>query len=145
MPRITPMLWFDHQANEAAKFYCAIFPNSKITETTELVTAFVLDGEPFTALNGGPQFTFTEAISLVIECHDQKEVDYYWSKLTAGGGSESMCGWLKDKYGLSWQVTPVQLLKAVNDPDKAKAKRAFDAMLKMRKIDIAAIEKAAKG
>ncbi len=145
MPRITPMLWFDNQAEEAAKFYCAIFPNSKIRHSTKLVTDFELDGSRFTALNGGPEFKFTEAISLMIECKDQKEVDHYWSKLTAGGGSESMCGWLKDKYGLSWQVTPVQLLRLIDDPDKAKAKRAFDAMLKMKKIDIAAIERAAKG
>ncbi len=145
MPRITPMLWFDNQAEEAAKFYCGIFPNSKIRQSTKLVTDFELDGSRFTALNGGPEFKFTEAISLMIECKDQKEVDHYWSKLTAGGGSESMCGWLKDKYGLSWQVTPVQLLRLIDDPDKARAKRAFDAMLKMKKIDIAAIEQAAKG
>ena len=145
MPRITPMLWFDKEAEAAAKFYCSVFPNSRITQTNPLVTEFELDGTRLTALNGGSQFKFTEAISLVIDCKDQKEVDYYWSKLTADGGSESMCGWLKDKYGLSWQVTPSALPRLLQDKDFTKSKRVFDAMLKMRKPDIAALEAAARG
>jgi len=157
MPQITPNLWFDTQGKEAAEFYCSIFPNSKITSVTYyneagpreagtvLTVDFVLDGQRLTAINGGPEFTFDEAISLLIECADQKEVDYYWSKLTADGGEESQCGWCKDKYGLSWQVVPGGMEKMLNDPDPARAERAMKAMLGMRKIDLAALEAAAEG
>jgi predicted 3-demethylubiquinone-9 3-methyltransferase (glyoxalase superfamily) len=154
MPRITPNLWFDTQGKEAAEFYVSIFPNSEIRSVTYyndagpgpagtvLTVDFVLDGQQFTAINGGPQFTFDEAISLLINCKDQDEVDYYWSKLTAGG-EESQCGWLKDKYGLSWQVVPEGMEAMLNDPDQGRAERGMRAMLGMKKIDLAAIEAAA--
>jgi predicted 3-demethylubiquinone-9 3-methyltransferase (glyoxalase superfamily) len=157
MPAITPFLWFDTQAEEAAQFYTSVFPNSRIVRIARyneagpgpvgsvMTVEFELDGQPFVALNAGPVFKFNEALSLVIECKDQAEVDHYWSKLTSGGGEESACGWLKDKYGLSWQVTPKVLMAAISDPDQAKAARAMRAMMTMRKIDIAAIEKAAAG
>ena len=157
MPQITPNLWFDNQAQEAAEFYCSVFPNSGIKNTlltTEagpgepgqvLTVEFVLDGQPVIALNGGPQFTFSEAISLVIRCKDQAEVDYYWDKLTADGGEESMCGWLKDKYGLSWQVEPERMVELLADPDPQKAARAMQAMMGMRKLDLAAVQAAADG
>jgi len=150
------MLWFDTQAEDAAKFYVSIFPKSRILKTARygdagpgqkgsvMTVEFELAGQRMTALNGGPQFKFTEALSLVVDCKDQKEVDHYWDKLSEGG-EESMCGWLKDKYGLSWQVTPRMLIKLVSGPDKKKAKRVMEAMFKMRKIDIAALEAAAKG
>jgi predicted 3-demethylubiquinone-9 3-methyltransferase (glyoxalase superfamily) len=154
MPRITPNLWFDTQSQEAAEFYCSVFPNSKIKNVsyygeagprpagTVLTVDFVLDGQELTAINGGPEFTFDEAISLLINCADQKEVDYYWSKLTEGG-EESQCGWLKDKYGLSWQVIPADLERLLTDPDKGRAERAMKAMLGMKKIDVAALHAAA--
>jgi predicted 3-demethylubiquinone-9 3-methyltransferase (glyoxalase superfamily) len=157
MQRITPFLWFDKQAEEAAKFYCSVFKNSKILGITRqlegsgaakgavLTVQFRLGDQEYVALNGGPHFKFTEAISLMINCKDQKEVDYYWEKLLAGGGQESACGWLKDKYGLSWQVTPTILLEMVSDKDRKKAQRAFDAMLQMRKIDIPKLKEAYKG
>jgi predicted 3-demethylubiquinone-9 3-methyltransferase (glyoxalase superfamily) len=157
MPQITPNLWFDTESEEAARFYCSIFPNSEITNVsyyneagpretgTVLTVDFVLDGQRITAINGGPQFTFDEAISLLIECKDQAEVDYYWSRLTADGGEESQCGWCKDKYGLSWQVVPGGMEKFLGDADPARAERAMKAMLGMRKIDLAAIEAAADG
>ena len=156
MPSITPNLWFDKEGKEAAEFYCSIFPNSKINNVTyyneagpgepgtALTVDFELDGQPYTAINGGPAFTFDEAISLLINCADQKEVDYYWSKLLEGG-EESQCGWLKDKYGLSWQVVPVGMEKMLNDPDPAHAERAMKAMLGMKKLDLAALEAAANG
>ena len=152
--KITPFLWFDHQAEEAARFYCSIFRKSKILGITRnleggggakgevLTVQFRLGEQEYVALNGGPTFKFTEAISLMIACKDQKEVDYYWDRLRAGGGQESACGWLKDKYGLSWQVTPTLLLQMISDRNRSKAQRAFDAMLKMRKIDIAALKRA---
>jgi predicted 3-demethylubiquinone-9 3-methyltransferase (glyoxalase superfamily) len=154
MPRITPNLWFDTEGQEAAEFYVSVFPNSKITDITHygeagpgepgtvLTVNYVLDGQPFTAINGGPIFPFTEAVSLLIECADQAELDYYWDTLSAGG-EESQCGWLKDRYGLSWQVVPAGWEKALNDPDQARAQRAMKAMLGMQKIDIAALEAAA--
>jgi predicted 3-demethylubiquinone-9 3-methyltransferase (glyoxalase superfamily) len=157
MPRITPNLWFDTQAEEAAKFYCSVFPNSEITTVTHYTDAgpgragdvvtvtFLLDGQEFTGINGGPQFTFSEAVSLEIKCADQAEVDYYWERLTAHGGEESMCGWLKDKYGLSWQVVPAELYDLMLDPDKERVARATNAMYKMRKLDIAALRAAADG
>jgi predicted 3-demethylubiquinone-9 3-methyltransferase (glyoxalase superfamily) len=156
MPAITPFLWFDTQAEEAAKFYTSIFPNSKIGKIARygdagpgpkggvMTIAFELDGRHFTALNGGPVFSFTEAVSFVIDCKTQDEVDHYWSKLTAGG-QESQCGWLKDKFGLSWQVVPRQLAELLSSPDRGKANRVMQAMLKMKKIDIAALERAAQG
>jgi predicted 3-demethylubiquinone-9 3-methyltransferase (glyoxalase superfamily) len=159
MQQITPMLWFDKEAEEAAKFYCSVFKNSKILGITRnleggggggakgdvLTVQFRLGDQEYIGLNGGPHFKFTEAISLMIHCKDQKEVDYYWEKLIAGGGQESMCGWLKDKYGLSWQVTPTVLLEMISDKDRKKAQRAFSAMLQMRKIDIAKLKEAYGG
>jgi predicted 3-demethylubiquinone-9 3-methyltransferase (glyoxalase superfamily) len=154
MPRITPNLWFDTQGEQAAEFYVSVFPNSKITNITRYTEAgpgpagevltvdFVLDGQEYTAINGGPVFTFDEAISFLINCADQAEVDYYWSKLTEGG-EESQCGWLKDKFGLSWQVVPENWADLLNDPDRARADRAMRATLGMKKIDIAAIYAAA--
>ena len=155
MRRITPFLWFDAQAEEAAKFYASIFPNSRILSTARygdagpgpkgsvMTVEFELDGQRMIALNGGPQFKFTEAISLSVDCKDQKEIDHYWSKLSQGG-HESMCGWLKDRYGLSWQVNPAILGQLLAGPDAKKAKRVMEAMLKMRKIDIAALKAAAE-
>ena len=157
MQQITPFLWFDRQAEEAAKFYCSIFKKSKILGITRalegsgaaagevLTVQFRLGDQEYVALNGGPHFKFTEAISLMIHCKDQKEVDYYWEKLLAGGGKESACGWLKDKYGLSWQVTPTILLEMISDKDRKKAQRAFNAMLQMGKIDIAKLKEAYGG
>jgi predicted 3-demethylubiquinone-9 3-methyltransferase (glyoxalase superfamily) len=155
MKKIVPMLWFDTQAEEAANFYCSVFRNSKVTKVTHygegapapkgsvMTVSFELDGQPFTALNAGPQFTFNESISWVVSCDSQEEVDAYWSKLTANGGQESMCGWLKDKYGMSWQITPTRLIELVTDKDRDKANRVFQAMMQMKKIDIAALERAA--
>src|SRR5687767_13774919 len=149
MPRITPNLWFDTEGLEAAEFYCSVFPNSKVTNVsyyteagpreagTVLTVDFELDGQPYTAINGGPEFPFTEAVSLLINCKDQAEIDYYWEKLTEGG-SEIQCGWLKDKYGLAWQVVPEGMDHPFNDDDKERANRAMKAMLGMVKLDIAA-------
>jgi predicted 3-demethylubiquinone-9 3-methyltransferase (glyoxalase superfamily) len=157
MPKITANLWFDRQGKDAAEFYVSVFPNSKITGITHYTAAgprpagevltveFELDGTPFVALNGGPEFTFDEAISFEITCKDQDEIDYYWSALIAGGGEESMCGWLKDKFGVSWQVVPTGMVELLNDPDPKRAERAMRAMLGMKKIDVAAIEAAAGG
>jgi predicted 3-demethylubiquinone-9 3-methyltransferase (glyoxalase superfamily) len=154
MPRITPNLWFDTEGLEAAEFYCSVFPNSEIKNVshytdagprpagTVLIVDFVLDGQEFTAINGGPEFTFDEAISLSINCRDQDEVDYYWAKLTEGG-EESQCGWLKDRYGLSWQVVPEGMAELMNDSDPARATRAMKAMLGMKKLDVAALWAAA--
>jgi predicted 3-demethylubiquinone-9 3-methyltransferase (glyoxalase superfamily) len=156
MPRITPNLWFDTQSEEAAEYYCSIFPNSKITNVTHygeagpreagmvLTVDFVLDGQEYTAINGGPDFTFNEALSLLINCADQEEVDYYWSKLT-DGGQEGPCGWLKDRYGLSWQVCPVGMIELLNDPDSERSQRAMTAMMGMKKLDLAALQAAADG
>lgn len=156
MPRITPNLWFDTEGKEAAEFYCSVFPNSKINGVTYyneagpreagtvLTVDFELDGQRITAINGGPEFTFDEAVSFMIECADQKEVDYYWDKLT-DGGEESQCGWLKDRFGFSWQVVPGGMEEVLNDPDPERAQRAMKAMLGMRKIDVAALRAAADG
>lgn len=146
--KITPFLWFDGQAEEAAKFYTSIFPNSNIEKIvrnsdTVMVVDFSLDGQKFTALNGGPQFKFNESISFVVSCDTQEEVDYFWEKLTADGGEESMCAWLKDKFGLSWQIVPEALPRLLSDPDPAVAQTAMAAMLKMRKIVIADLQKKA--
>ena len=157
--KIAPCLWFDSQAEEAARFYTGIFKNSKIgrisryTEEGQethhrppgsvMTVEFELEGQPFTALNGGPVFQFNEAISFQIDCENQQEVDYYWNKLTAGGDPNAQqCGWVKDKFGLSWQVVPRRLTELVSDPDRAKAGRAMEAMLQMKKIDIATLERA---
>jgi predicted 3-demethylubiquinone-9 3-methyltransferase (glyoxalase superfamily) len=154
MPSITPNLWFDTESEEAAEFYVSVFPNSKITAVTHygdagpreagmvLTVSFVLDGNEFIAINGGPEFTFDEAISLMITCADQDEVDHYWSKLTEGG-EEVQCGWLKDRYGLSWQVVPTGMEEMLNDPDPGRSERAMKAMLGMKKIDLAALQAAA--
>lgn len=156
MPRFITNLWFDTDAHEAAEYYCSVFPNSAITRVahyteagpgepgTVMTVDFSLDGKPFTAINGGPQFTFSEAVSLLIDCADQAEVDHYWDTLTADGEA-GPCGWLKDKYGFSWQVCPDELAELLSDPDPARARRAFEAMETMGKIDIAAIRAAADG
>ena len=155
MQKITPFLWFDTQAEEAAKFYASVFPNSKILKTARygeagpgpkgsvMTVEFELAGQRMIALNGGHHFKFTEAISLSVDCKDQKEVDHYWTKLSQGG-QESMCGWLKDRYGLSWQVNPAILGELLSGPDAKKAKRVMEAMLKMKKIDIAGLKAAAE-
>lgn len=157
MDQLTPCLWFDTQAEEAANYYVGIFENSKISTVSRygeagpgtpgsvMVVDFELNGQPFTALNGGPEFTFSEAISFQVYCESQEEVDRYWDQLTADGGEESQCGWLKDKYGLSWQIVPKRLMELMNDPDEGRSGRAMQAMLTMQKIDIAAIEAAAEG
>ena len=154
MPSITPNLWFDQNALEAAEFYVSIFPNSKITNVTHYTEAgpgepgtvltvdFELDGQRHTGVNGGPAFTFDEAISLLIECADQAEVDYYWDKLT-DGGEESQCGWLKDRFGLSWRVVPGGMEELFADPDPTRAERVMRAMLGMKKLDLAAMMAAA--
>jgi predicted 3-demethylubiquinone-9 3-methyltransferase (glyoxalase superfamily) len=136
MQKITTFLWFDHQALEAATFYCSIFPGSKVTAEWGMGVSFQLAGQEFMALNGGPRFKFTEAISLYVSCKDQKEIDTLWKKLTKGG-SEQQCGWLKDKYGLSWQIIPVGLPKLISN------RAGMEAMLKMKKIDLKALGKAA--
>lgn len=151
---VTPFLWFDDRLEEAVHFYASVFKDSKILNIakapgaagepgTAFSAEFELQGQRFMALNGGPQFTFTEAISLFVSCEDQAEVDYYWDALTADGGEESQCGWLKDKFGLSWQIIPTALMRHLGDPDLATAQRAMAAMLQMRKIDIAALDRAA--
>lgn len=156
MPAIIPSLWFDTQAEAAAHFYTSAFPNSWVIETTYygeagprpagmvMTVTFELDGQRFVALNGGPDFTFNEAVSFTVDCADQDEVDYYWNTL-AEGGEEGPCGWVKDKFGLSWQIVPARLNELVSDPDQEKAQRAMAAMLRMGKIDIATLEKAASG
>jgi predicted 3-demethylubiquinone-9 3-methyltransferase (glyoxalase superfamily) len=151
MQKITTFLWFDGRAEEAMKFYVSIFKNSKIVSTMPgpdgkvLTGTFQLAGQQFMALNGGPQFKFTEAISLFVNCETQAEVDDLWSRLTAGGGAESQCGWLKDKFGLSWQIIPSALGRLLGDKDRVKAGRAMQAMLQMKKIDIAKLQQAFDG
>jgi predicted 3-demethylubiquinone-9 3-methyltransferase (glyoxalase superfamily) len=154
MQKISPFLWFDNQAEEAVNLYTTLFPNSKIlnvarypeespgTPGTVMTVSFILSGQEFTALNGGPEFKFTEAISFVVSCENQAEVDKYWNTLTANGGEESQCGWLKDKYGVSWQIVPTRLGELLSDPDVEKAGRAMQAMLKMQKLDIPTLEAA---
>lgn len=155
MQHITPCLWFDTQGDEAATFYTTIFKNSKILDFTRygeggpgpqgsvMTVTFELDGQEFTALNGGPQFTFNEAISLQVHCATQDEVDHYWSKLSEGG-EEGPCGWLRDKYGVSWQIIPTVLIELIKDPDPDKSQRVMTAMHGMSKIDIEALERAAE-
>jgi predicted 3-demethylubiquinone-9 3-methyltransferase (glyoxalase superfamily) len=149
-PRITPFLWFDSNAEEAVEFYLTVFKNSRRLDQLQspdnsaapkgniLTIAFELDGQKFTALNGGPMFKFTEAISFTVRCDSQEEVDYYWSKLSGDGGSESQCGWLKDKFGLSWQIVPARAIDLIKNP------KAMQAMMKMKKLDIAELERAAQ-
>ncbi len=153
MPAITPSLWFDNNLQEAAQFYTAVFPNSRIEMLTRFTGLgpgepgavmsgiFVLDGVRFLAINGGPQFPFTEAVSFTVDCRDQDEVDYYWDRLT-DDGEESQCGWLKDRYGLSWQIVPRRLMELLSDPDPSRATAAAKAMLDMRKIVVSQLEEA---
>ena len=154
--KITPFLWFNQEAEEAANFYVSLFPNSRIVNVSHYTEAgpreagmvmtveFELDGQRFVGINGGPEFTFDEAVSFQIDCETQDEVDSYWERLT-DGGEESQCGWLKDRYGLSWQVTPAGIEELFADPDPARAERAMQAMLGMRKLDLAAMRAAADG
>jgi predicted 3-demethylubiquinone-9 3-methyltransferase (glyoxalase superfamily) len=159
--KIVPCLWFDGKAEEAAAFYGAIFPDSRVVHVMRtpnsgqethgqaagsvLVVQFELAGQSFTGLNGGPMFKFTEAVSLTVICENQQEVDHYWSRLQADGGQPSECGWLKDKFGLSWQVTPKRILEMYQDKDAAKVQRVFAQMMTMQKLDIAPLEQAFKG
>jgi predicted 3-demethylubiquinone-9 3-methyltransferase (glyoxalase superfamily) len=161
MQRITPFLWFDDQAEQAAKFYVSIFKNSKIDKITRypkeaaqkierepgsvMTVEFTLNDVEFVALNGGPQFKFNESVSFVVNCETQEEIDYYWEKLSADGGSTGVCSWLKDKFGLSWQVQPRLLIQMLADPDKAKAERVMNAMMEMDKIDIKRLQEAYAG
>jgi predicted 3-demethylubiquinone-9 3-methyltransferase (glyoxalase superfamily) len=151
MQKITPFLWFDTQAEEAAHFYVSIFKNSKIGQAARgeggkvMVVGFELDGLKFTALNGGPLYKFTEAISLQVDCADQAEIDDLWNKLTADGGEPGRCGWLKDRFGLSWQVVPASMGQLIGGDDPAKAGRAMEAMMGMNKLDIAELERAREG
>ncbi|HET8983029.1 MAG TPA: VOC family protein [Pedococcus sp.] len=154
MPKQTPCLWFDGQGEEAAQFYCSVFPNSRITDLARygkagpgregdvMVVSFELDGQPYVALNGGPQFTFDEAISFQIDCASQEESDHYWYALSKDG-EEGPCGWLKDRYGLSWQVVPRRMIELLADPDPERSARAMAAMLQMRRIDMGEVERAA--
>ena len=137
---IYPCLWFDGKAKEAADFYSTIFKDSKITSENPMVVMFELNGHKFMGLNGGPHFNFNEAISFVVNCDDQQEIDYYWEKLTANGGQESMCGWLKDRFGVSWQIVPKSIGKLMSDPNKAQ--RVMPVLMKMKKLDISALENA---
>jgi predicted 3-demethylubiquinone-9 3-methyltransferase (glyoxalase superfamily) len=155
MPKITPWLWFDTEAEDAAKFYTSVFPNSKIVETAHygsagprpegmvMTVSFDLDGQRFAALNGGPDFKPNEAISFQVDCKNQEEVDKYWNALTEGGGEPGPCGWLKDRFGVSWQIVPIRLEELLADPDREKSQRVMAAMLKMGKIEIAELERAA--
>ena len=157
MQKIMPCLWFDDRIEDAGNFYTSVFPNAKITNMSRygdampgqkgkvLTVSFELEGQEFMALNGGPQHKFSEAISFVVRCETQKEVDHYWNKLIEGGGREDQCAWLKDKFGLSWQIVPNALVRYLGDTDPKKANRVMQAMLQMKKIDIAALDKAYAG
>jgi predicted 3-demethylubiquinone-9 3-methyltransferase (glyoxalase superfamily) len=140
--KVTPCLWFDNNAEEAIKFYTAIFKNSRVINLHPIVSTFELEGQRLMALNGGPHFKFTEAISLYVNCESQEEVDYYWERLLSDGGKESQCGWLKDKFGLSWQIVPSRLSQLMKDTNREKSERVMQAMLKMIKLDIKALEQA---
>ena len=156
MGKLTPCLWFDTEAEEAANFYTSVFPSSRIVgvshfgkagprpEGMVMTVDFELDGQPFVALNGGPEFTFNEAISFQVSCETQDEVDEFWSRLSEGG-EEGPCGWLKDRYAVSWQIVPTRLMELISDPDPERSQRAMTAMLGMKKIDVAALEQAAAG
>ena len=155
MQRITPCLWFDTQAEEAANFYVSLFEDSEVTSVRRLdgtpsgddvaLVSFRLAGQAFWAINGGPQFPFTEAVSFQVDCEDQDEVDRLWKELTADGGEEGQCGWLKDRFGLSWQIIPKRMGELLSDPDPERSGRAMAAMLQMQKIDVQALEDAADG
>jgi predicted 3-demethylubiquinone-9 3-methyltransferase (glyoxalase superfamily) len=145
MTSITPFLWFDNNVPEAVAFYKSVFPNAKVETVNDFMASFELEGQRFNALNGGPKYKFNEAISFFISVETQEEVDYFWDRLTADGGEESRCGWLKDKFGLSWQVVPTALGRYLSDPDRKKADRAMQAMMKMQKIIIADLDKAFAG
>lgn len=161
MTRITPSLWFDKEAEEAARFYTSIFPNSRVGAVTRytpevsavagqpegsvLTVAFELDGHPFLALNGGPLFRFNESISFIIDCRDQEEIDYYWDRLTADGGQPSQCGWLKDRFGVSWQVVPANMMELMESGDPEGRRRLMAALMPMGKLDIATLERAYAG
>ena len=155
MQRITPCLWFDTQAEEAAKFYVSLFDEAEVTDVRYLentpsgdhvaLVSFRLEGMSFTAINGGPQFPFTEAVSFSVSCADQAEVDRLWNALTADGGEEGQCGWLKDRFGLSWQIIPDRMGELLSDPNPERAQRAMAAMLKMQKIEVGVLEAAASG
>lgn len=157
MPKIVPCLWFDDRIEEAVRFYVSVFGDAHIIDEEKyndagpgqkgkvMTMSFELEGQRFMALNGGPVFKFNEAVSFVVNCQSQAEVDYFWGKLTADGGAESQCAWLRDKYGLSWQIVPDVLPRYLSDPDQAKATRVMQAMLKMQKIDIAALDRAYAG
>ena len=145
MTSITPFLWFDNNVPEAVAFYQSVFPNAKVEVVNDFMASFELEGQKFNALNGGSKYRFNEAVSFFISVETQQEVDYFWDKLTADGGEKSRCGWLKDKFGLSWQVVPKALGRYLGDPDRAKADRAMQAMMKMQKIVIADLEKAFAG
>lgn len=154
---ITPCLWFDGQAEEAADFYVSVFPNSRITDITRsgkagpgpegsaLAVVFELDGQAFTALNGGPQFTFTEAVSMIVNCASQADVDRYWATLSADGGAPGQCGWLKDRFGLSWQIVPTEMFAMLRDDDAERAGRVMAAMMSMTRLDVAALKAAHAG
>jgi predicted 3-demethylubiquinone-9 3-methyltransferase (glyoxalase superfamily) len=155
--RITPFLWFDNQAEEAANYYCSIFKNSKLGQIVRygdtgpgpkgqvMIATFQLDGQQFTALNGGPRFKFTEAISLAVNCETQEEIDYYWEKLSADGGEQVQCGWLKDKYGLSWQVVPTIIGELMSGKDPARSNRVMQAVMQMKKLDLQTMKDAYEG
>lgn len=157
MQKITPFLWFDDQAEQAAKFYTKVFKNSKILDIARygeagpgkpgsvMIVKFSIAGQEFTALNGGPQFPHTEAVSFVINCSSQREVDTFWRKLTADGGRASMCGWLKDKYGLSWQVVPTEAIELLQSRDKARSQRVMAAIMQMQKLELKTLRRAAAG
>jgi predicted 3-demethylubiquinone-9 3-methyltransferase (glyoxalase superfamily) len=157
LQKITPNLWFDTEAEQAAEFYCSVFENSRIVHVTRytesgpreagmvMTVDFELEGQRFTGINGGPEFSFDEAVSFLVNCEDQAEIDYFWEKLTAGGGEEGPCGWVKDRFGLSWQIVPRGMDELFAGSDPERANRAMAAMLKMRKLDIAALRDAADG
>jgi predicted 3-demethylubiquinone-9 3-methyltransferase (glyoxalase superfamily) len=157
MQKITPFLWFDNQAEEAVNFYTSVFKNSKMGNIARygdagpgpkgsvMTASFQLEGQEFIALNGGPHFKFTEAVSFVVNCETQEEIDYYWNKLISGGGQESQCGWLKDKFGLSWQIVPTMISKLLSDKDAKRSQRVMQALMPMKKLIIADLEKAAEG
>jgi predicted 3-demethylubiquinone-9 3-methyltransferase (glyoxalase superfamily) len=157
MSKITTFLWYDGQAEEAAQFYVSLFKNASIGAVsrygeagpgkpgTAMTVSFELDGSPFTALNGGPQYKFSEAMSLSVSCQDQAEIDHFWTKLTADGGQPGPCGWLKDRFGVSWQIVPANMPELIGGPDPARSKRAMEAMFKMSKLDIAALKAAREG
>jgi len=139
---ITPCLWFDNNAEDAIRLYTSVFRNSKIVHLHQVLSTFEIDGQRIMALNGGPHFKFTEAISLFVSCDTQEEIDYYWERLKADGGAEVQCGWLKDKFGLSWQIVPAILSEMMNDPDRQKTERVMQAVLKMKKLNIRELKQA---